>query len=1141
MGRNANRRRAGMLALAGSLLGSQALGGSSAFAQSAGDSLEQNFKTPPSSAEPRVWWHWMNGNITKEGIDLDLDWMKRIGLGGFQNFDAALNTPQVVDKRLVYMTPEWKDAFRHATEKADSLHLEMAVAGSPGWSETGGPWVKPNQAMKKFVWSETTVMGGKPFQGTLPKPPGVTGPFQTLAQQDPMGQMGGPGKQAPRIEDFYADSAVVAYREPDDEHSMAELKPVVTTSSGTINAESLWDEDLMTAVPLTIAPEGEKAWIQFAFPSPQSLQAVSFAYGGDRDPMAIFAGENGNGPVFEYSDDGQTFTPLVTMPTSGAPEHTLSFPAKSARYFRLSFLTKPRPKSELGDIDLSELGVKVSAAPTKYQIAELVLHSGGRVNRFEEKAAFAALPDLYSSATKAVAATSAIQLNSVVDLTSKMNADGTLQWTPPAGRWTVLRMGYSLTGITNHPAPPEATGPEVDKLNQQYVRAYIDHYLDSYKDASGGLMGKRGVQYVITDSWEAGTQNWTDEMIAEFTKRRGYDPHQWMPVLSGRIVGSAEDSDRFLWDFRKTIADLVAENHYGTIAAALHERGMGQYGESHEEGRATIGDGMEMKRADDVPMAAMWTQTPGVNAEQYGYNADIRESASVAHIYGQNLVAAESLTAASGPWAWSPATLKPTADKELAMGLNRFVIHESAHQPLIGKAPGLTLGPFGQWFNRNEVWAEQAGPWITYLARNSYLLQQGKFVADIAYFYGEDSNLTAIFGAKSPDIPEGYNFDYVNADALIHKLSVQDGRLTTPSGMKYRVLELDPYSRHMSLPVLHKLQELVKGGAVVVGEKPTDTPSLADKSTEFDKIVKEMWGSGTEGSHRYGKGEVWSGMRAKEALENAQAAPDFSYSKPEADSSVLFVHRAMEGTDIYYVDNRTNRAEHVDASFRVSGRLPELWHADSGKIEMASYATAQGKTSVPLDLEPYGTVLVVFRKPASQPSLTISRPTETILTTVDGPWNLSFESGLGAPEHVTYDRLTSWSASENAGIRYFSGHGTYTKSITVSPDWVKEGGAVWLDLGDVKNVAEVKLNGQPLGIVWKAPYRVDLSPALHAGENKLEIRVANLWVNRLIGDQQPGAAKKYTFTTHNPYKAGSPLLPSGLIGPVQLLQISKVQ
>jgi hypothetical protein len=245
---------------------------------------------------------------------------------------------------------------------------------------------------------------------------------------------------------------------------------------------------------------------------------------------------------------------------------------------------------------------------------------------------------------------------------------------------------------------------------------------------------------------------------------------------------------------------------------------------------------MEVKKFNEVPMSAMWTQSPGVNKPQYGYNADDRESASVAHIYGQNIAAAESMTAAAAPWGWSPATLKSTADQELLNGINRFVIHESTHQPLVGKAPGLTLGPFGQWFNRNDTWAEQAGPWIDYLARSSYMLQQGQFAADLVYFYGEDSNLTAIFAHTAPEIPAGYGFDYINADALIHELSVADGHIVTKSGMRYKVLGLDPYSRHMSLPVLRAIYALVESGAVVAGPKPTDDPSLADDQAEFEKL-----------------------------------------------------------------------------------------------------------------------------------------------------------------------------------------------------------------------------------------------------------------------------------------------------------------
>ncbi len=473
------------------------------------------------------------------------------------------------------------------------------------------------------------------------------------------------------------------------------------------------------------------------------------------------------------------------------------------------------------------------------------------MNRFQEKAAFSAATGLYDMATPPCPAAAAVRKADVIDLTSKMRPDGTLDWTPPAGRWVVLRFGYSLTGARNSPASPEATGLEVDKMSRAHVKAYFDNYLDQYKDTVGPLMGPRGLQYVITDSWEAGVANWTDAMIAEFAKRRGYDMRPWLPVLAGRVVESAEASDRFLWDFRKTISDLVAENHYDQLTTILQARGMRRYTESHEYGRAFIADGMEVKRAADIPMSAMWLERPGVPSRNH--DADIRESASVAHIYGQNLVAAESLTAYLNAWAYSPETLKSTADRLLANGLNRFIIHTSVHQPVDDKIPGLGLGPFGQWFTRHETWAELAKPWTTYLSRSCYMLQQGRFAADILYYYGEDSNITALFLAKLPDMPPGYNFDFVNADALKNRLAVADGRITTASGMSYRLLALDPNSRQMPLAVLRKIRDLVKAGAVVVGPKPIGSPSLADNQAEFRAIADEVWGRGI------GKGKVFGG------------------------------------------------------------------------------------------------------------------------------------------------------------------------------------------------------------------------------------------------------------------------------------------
>ncbi len=1115
-----------------------AVGFATAAAQSNPDPLQRGFENPPEGTHPRVWWHWMNGNITKEGIQLDLEWMHRVGLGGFQNFDAALQTPQVVKERLAYMTPEWKDAFKYATTLADQLGMEEAIAGSPGWSESGGPWVPASQGMKKYVWSRTVIEGGRPFDGKLPHPPGETGAFQNIGIRDALGAPPG-AKAAPQ---YYADSVVLAYRQPETDVSQESLHPTITASGGTPDTAMLTDGDLAKATGLPIPAAGEKAWIEYAFAEPVTMRAVSLVTEDPSRIVAMIYGIAAPKKALEASDDGQTWRTVTELATGESPETTVSFAPVTAKYFRVTFLRvpPPPPPAWAAGLDPKSFGLNIGAAPTQYEIAELVLHPGARVNHFEEKAAFVPTPDLYEFATPAFAAGDAVKPSDVINLTSKMQADGTLDWTPPPGRWVVLRFGYSLLGITNHPATAEATGLEVDKLNGHDVRQYMENYLDSYKKTVGPeMMGRRGIRYVINDSWEAGSQNWTDNMTADFKRLRGYDPTPWMPVLAGEVVGSSAESDRFLWDFRKTIGDLIANEHYGVLETVLHEWHMGHYSESHESGRAFVADGMEVKKFSEVPMSAMWTQTPGVNKVQYGYNADDRESASVAHIYGQNIAAAESMTAAAAPWAWSPATLKPAADQEFLNGINRFCIHESAHQPLVGPhtAPGLTLGPFGQWFNRNETWAEQAGPWVSYLARTSYMLQQGHFGADLVYFYGEDSNLTAIFENKSPDLPTGYGFDYINADGLIHELSVANGRIVTPSGMSYRVLGLDPYSRHMSLPVLRAIYKLVEDGAVVGGPKPDDDPSLADDQAEFRKLSGELFGDGT-GVHQVGKGAVYAGQSLGDVFKALHVAPDFDYTRPESDTTLLFVHRKLADGDLYFVDNRSDRNETVDATFRVTGKAPELWHAETGKSEPASFTIADGRTTVPLKLEPWGTVFVVFRKATRETSRTLPAQTETDLATISGPWMVNFPPNLGAPPSITLDKLASWSDNSDPGVKYFSGTGSYTKTVDAPAGWFKPGARVWLDLGDVKNLAEVTVNGKSLGIVWHAPYRVDATEALKPGANEISIKVTNAWVNRLIGDQQPDVTAKITFADVKPYKADSPLLPSGLLGPVSLYSVA---
>jgi hypothetical protein len=1081
----------------------------------AADSLLAGFQNPPARARPLVWWHWMDGNVSKDGIKRDLEWMKRVGIGGVQTFDASLGTPQKVAHRLPFMSKDWQDAFRFAAGTASRLGLEMSIAGSPGWSESGGPWVREEQAMKKLVWSDVVVAGGKPFAGKLAAPPSVPGPFQNV----PIHRSGFAGVAAVTVDirNLYRDVAVLAYRLPDADISMSEVAPSVSTQRGIIGGSVLWDGDLANALSIPLAPAGESAYVEYDLNSPRTVRAATLVIPSARTE-GFFADRNRVVAVLESSTDGKAFHKIVEVKATTGVQQTVSFAPANGRYFRL-VLNSPKEV-------VTPAGVEPAA--TAHRVAEFVLHGGSMIDNVEDKAAFVVARSLQHSDMDSAGANTVVHSHNVIDLSAAMDSEGMLRWQLPPGRWKIVRFGYSLLGIINHPASAEGTGLEVDKLSKEHVQSYVSRYLDMYAGFLGkDLMGSKGLRGMVNDSWEAGAQNWTDSLPVEFARRRGYSLIPWLPALLGHVIDSPEKTERFLWDYRQTLAAMLAENHYGIIASELHKRGMIHYAESHEVGRAFIGDGMDTKRYSDVPMSSMWSS--GIPQDQF--DADIRESASVAHLYGQNLVAAESMTAAGNTFGFVPADLKPTADRLLANGLNRFVIHTSVHQPLNDIGPGFTLGPFGQWFTRHETWAEQARSWITYLSRSAYLLQQGTYVADVLYYYGEDSNITALYGARLPDVPEGYGYDFANPAALT-LLTVKNGLLTSKSGMRYRVLALDPRATTISLAALTRIGELVAAGAIVVGNKPSSTPSLSDDVDRFRALADAIWGGDGRSAHRYGKGQVIAGQPLGTALDSLGIAADFSYTKPAADSKVLHVHRRLKDGDLYFLNNRQQRDERIIASFRVTGKVPELWHADTGGSEPVSYRIEHGRTIVPLTLGAGESVFVVFRRATAATAFSVAARVRSKPLHVNGPWDVTFSApGSASAAKITFAQLYPWNESADGSIRYFSGTASYRRAITLAA--TGKGERVELDLGEVKSLAEVLVNGQSLGVLWKAPYRVDISKAIKAGSNALEVRVTNTWVNRLIGDKQSGAGNK-TFTTFDPYKADSPLQAAGLLGPVTL-------
>jgi hypothetical protein len=1135
------------------------------------DALAQGFVTPPESAKPRTWWHWTNGNVTETGITKDLEWMKREGIGGFQLVDVASGNGQVFEPKINFGTPEWYHAVLHSAELAKQLGLEMSIFSCAGWSEAGGPWVTPQMAMKRLVWSETDVVGPVKFGDKLASPPSNEGPVRDAGGAGPNGSH------------FYADSAVIAYRTPADETAMASLHPKVTSSGGPVDSAPLWDDSLQTAVTVSAPKEGGPAWLQYEFERPFTARALSLGARGRIPIGKILA-----------SDDGVTFRTIVETPGPqgyhGASIRTFAFPEVTARFFRIEFDRQGlSPAETIHGQEINPPAARGGASggfgSGGYGVTEAIFYTDARVNRWEDKGAFGSLMDVYDVVPTPVAPGGAeISRKDMVDVTGKMEKDGTLHWDVPEGHWTILRMGYALTGARNRPSVPAGSGLEVDKLSSKYVQQYFAGYMDPMKKYLGDLIGST-VQYMTMDSWEAGMQNWTDEMIPEFQKRRGYDPTPYLPVLAGRVVENADVSDRFLWDFRRTLADMYAGDFYGTMDDELHKLGMKAYSEASGVALEIPEDTLLNKSHIDIPMAEFWVRALHPESEYY---ADVRGAASAAHAYGKPLVATESYT---GGGYEAPYTLKKIADYWFTQGVNRLVFHTSAQQPLDTK-PGNTM--VGTHINRNITWAEMAKPFMTYVARVSYMLQQGSPVADVAYLLPEGAPSTMPFWGDGlqPAVPAGYDYDVMNTDVLLNRTSVTaDGRVHVegsaemPDGMTYRVLVLPP-TKLMTPEVLRKLHELVAGGATLVGPRPANSPSLLhypEADTQVQAMATDLWGDMdgvTLNQHFFGKGITYWGITLDEVLSRVKSAPDFAASGALGgfpDAAPAWVHRHTPDADIYFVANQTDTPVHLDARFRVSGKDVQVWRPMDGAesagvayssdvrmpdrsgnkqpgIEPATYVTGSGFTEVPLDLAERESVFVVFRNAAAAPSRVAPVATETKLMTVSGPWTLSFPAKWGAPASVQMEKLTSWTDSSDAGVKYFSGTATYTKTLMAPPGWFRPGQQVWIDLGKVRDIAEVKVNGRSVGLTWAPPYRVDLTAALKPGANKLEIEVTNEWTNRQVGDRllpadqrilaQPGAVAARAGAAAPAGGGGfgpGPQAPleSGLLGDVEILAVSR--
>jgi len=736
----------------------------------------------------------------------------------------------------------------------------------------------------------------------------------------------------------------------------------------------------------------------------------------------------------------------------------------------------------------------------------------------------------------------------IINLTDKLSPDGTLNWQTPRGKWVILRFGYSLGSSRVSTSSGNWQGLVIDYMDSEIFKQYWDQVIGPILDDAGPLVGQT-LKYLCTDSWECGGTNWTRHFQREFIKRRGYDPTPYLPVIAGKIIENRDISNRFLADFRKTVGDCIAENHYQYFAKLARERSMGIHPESGGPHAGPF-DALKCLGRSEIAMGEFWVPSP--HRPRPFERFYVKQTSSAAHIYGLKYVGAEAFTSIGPHWddvLWSAQ--KPTFDHEVCSGLNLCFIHTFTCSPKEMGLPGQEYFA-GTHFNPNVTWWEYADAFLGYLHRCQFLLQQGKFVADVLYYQGDHvPNLRRLKEDDPAKVLPGYDYDVVSEEILLEQTGVTDGLIRLDSGMQYRLLVL-PDHKVLSLAALQKINELVNSGAIVLGHKPLKTVSLTGYpqcDMEFASLADLVWGSDDEpaGEHAFGKGKVIWGETARDALLQMGIKPDFEIRTNEPSPAFDYIHYTIQNADMYFVCNQTDQTQEVTCTFRIAGQQPELWNPVTGDICAAkAFKQTDGRTEIPLHFAPYGSWFVIFGKPipaTQQGSASTNAQQLLPVYSIEGPWDVHFDPAWGGPQSIQFDTLISWTNHPDQGIKAYSGKATYKKVFDCAlklnkpvSSRVERKDSYWLDLEDVKDVgiASIRLNGKDLGVVWTKPFRVDISDVLKTGQNELEVDVVNSWRNRLLADRKLSKDERLTRTNIQVKPDWQPL-DSGLLGPVQIL------
>lgn len=1073
------------------------------------------FTNPPADARPRTWWHWMNGNINNAGIVKDLQWMHEIGIGGVQVFEGGLGAPLAIPERVVYRTPEWFDALRTAAEKAKELGIEFTMATSAGWSALGGPWVEAKDAMRKLVWSDTCIDASASLH-RLAALPSNTGAYQD-APEWPHG--------SPIA--FVEDVACVAFPDAPEFHRLTP-DSIEVSSEFEGNVASLTDGSFASGIAIPRDPHSNAtAHVTFVFDEAVTLGSATVGIGGPKGFGAPFLPE----ASISVSDDGVTFVSVCafhaevyTGQAGECPARTAAFPAVTARFIRLELASRPLAAAQppllpgTRGIPFTPPGID------RFHVTEFALYPGGRVHAAEHKAGFSIARDYFGAELLSAAADTGIAPESVIDVSEFVDGDGVLRWQPPAGAWRVLRFGTSLTGHVNGPAPAEATGLEVDKLDGARVRRYLEQYLAGLAPALGDAE-EALLSSFLSDSIESGAQNWTDNVPAAFEQRNGYELTAWFPALAGWVVRDRVATDRVLYDFRQTLNALFHEGMYGTIAAFAHEHGLEYYAEALEDKRPQLGDDLVMRSHADIPMGAMWCFDPE-EGPHHTYIADLLGAASVAHVYGKSHTGCESMTAFGKPFVFAPWNLKHVADLELSLGVTRFNIHTSPHQPEGVAAPGITMAPvLGQSFSRNETWAKSARPWIEYLTRASALLNLLSPSAQTLYCIGEERPVTGLWGESDVDIPSGYAIDFVSTDALLNAVTVDaDARLHSAQG-EYRHLHLAGSWQQATLALLRRLRDFADAGVTMTGFSPPVPAGLADDTAEFHELVQRLWGGddptiAAVGSFADALAAAGINSQDWQFRTRSGDAVDAGYGKH---ARIRCAHRSGADADIYFVANALEQSLEVFASFRAIGdRVFWFDPVDPARSHLIE-SVSGSRTELEVTLGPWQSGFVVIERGEAALSLPQVASVRVEPLPLDGPWTLR----IG--DRVMPAAELRWDLRDEEALRHFSGTAVLSAKVEIeSMDRLD------LDLRDFRDIVDVYCNGVHVGTVWARGQHVSLAGAARPGENLLELHVTNTWWNRVLGDTI-GAARldgeAGTYVAWSPFVESGAVRPSGLAQP----------